>query len=50
MPLQSVSQNEVFTVRVYKLYNQYRWANTYEIVALQDQADTGEVFLATISG
>ena len=44
MPLQSVSQNEVFTVRVYKLYNQYRWANTYEIVALQDQADTGEVF------
>jgi len=44
MPLQSVSANEVFTVRVYKLFNQYRWANTYEIVAVADQGNTGEVF------
>jgi hypothetical protein len=44
MPLQSVSTNEVFTVRVYKLYNQYRWANTYEIVAVSDQQNTGETF------
>jgi len=44
MPLQSVSTGEVFTVRVYKLFNRYRFANTYEIVAQQDESGTGEVF------
>jgi len=44
MPLQSVTAGEVFTVRVYKLTNQYRYANTYEIVAQSDEANTGEVF------
>jgi len=49
MPLQSVSTGEVFTVRVYKLFNQYRFANTYEIVAQQDESGTGEVFWVQIA-
>jgi len=44
MPLQNVTAGEVFTVRVYKTYNLFRWANTYEIVAVNDQNNTGEAF------
>jgi len=50
MPLQSVSTGEVFTVRVYKVFNQYRYANTYEIVAQSSESDTGEVFWTGIAG
>jgi hypothetical protein len=50
MPLQSVSTGEVFTVRVYKVFNQYRFANTYEIVAQSSEQNTGETFWNTIAG
>jgi hypothetical protein len=50
MPLQSVSTGEVFTVRVYKVFNQYRFANTYEIVAQSSETNTGETFWNTVAG
>jgi len=49
MPLQSVSTGEVFTVRVYKLFNQYRYANTYEIVAQQNESSAGEAFWSQLA-
>jgi len=49
MPLQSVTAGEVFTVRVYKVFNQYRYANTYEIVAQSPEADTGELFWTNLA-
>lgn len=44
MPLTSVSTGEVFTVRVYKVFNLFRYANTYEIVAQASETNSGEVF------
>jgi len=49
MPLQSVSQGEVFTVRVYKLFNQFRYANTYEIVSRNAESSTGELFWRNVA-
>jgi hypothetical protein len=49
MPLQSVTPGEVFTVRVYKAFNQFLWANTYEIVAVNDEPNAGEAFWQNIA-
>jgi hypothetical protein len=49
MPLQSVSTGEVFTVRVYKRTGQFLWANTYEIVAVSSESNTGEAFWTAVA-
>jgi hypothetical protein len=49
MPLQSVTTGEVFTVRVYKLFNQFRYANTYEIVAKTDANSTSEAYWKNVA-
>jgi hypothetical protein len=49
MPLQSVATGEVFTVRVYKLFNQFRYANTYEIVAKADANSTSEAYWTNVA-
>jgi hypothetical protein len=49
MPLTSVSAGEVFTVRVYKVFNLFRYANTYEIVAQTSETNSGEVFWRQIA-
>ena len=49
MPLQYVTNGEVFTVRVYKLFNQFRYANTYEIVAKADANATNEAYWKNVA-
>jgi len=50
MSLQNVSVGEVFTVRVYKLFNQYRYANTYEVVATEAASNTSEAYWYELAG
>jgi hypothetical protein len=40
MPIDSVQVGEVFTVRVYKNYVGYGWANTYEIMAVNEPTNS----------
>jgi len=49
MTLQFVSAGEVFTVRTYKTFGQYAWANTYEIAAREDAESNNQAFWLDIA-
>jgi len=40
MPIDAVQVGEVFTVRVYKNYVGYGWANTYEVMAVNEPTNS----------
>lgn len=40
MPVDAVQPGEIFTARVYKNYVGYGWANTYEIMAVNEPANS----------
>lgn len=49
MSLQFVSEGEVFTVRTYKVFGEYAWANTYEIAAREEAESNSQAFWIDIA-
>lgn len=49
MSLTFVSQGEVFTVRTYKVFGEYGWANTYEIAAREEAESNNLTFWQDIA-